>query len=248
VRIHVLSDLHLEFGPFDPPPVDADVAVLAGDTHVGVRGVEWAAGAFGDRPVVYVLGNHEFYGHTAPDLIARLRARAAGTGVHVLSDEALTVGGTRFLGATLWTDFRLLGPSPTAPLTAQQQMADYGTIRVSPRYRKLTPADTALWHARSIRWLRGALAVPFAGSTVVVTHHAPSLRSVAPPYSGDELGAAYASALDELVESSGACYWIHGHTHHNERYRIGATTVLSNQRGYPDEPVAGFEPALVLDL
>jgi hypothetical protein len=152
--------------------------------------------------------------------------------VHVLSDEALTLDGVRFLGATLWTDFRLFGPSPTAPIAAQQQMVDYRKIRVSPRYRKLVPADTALWHARSVRWLREALATPFAGPTVVVTHHAPSLRSVEPGHADDELSAAYASALDELVESTGAAYWVHGHTHHNVRYEVGATTVLSNQRGY----------------
>lgn len=55
----------------------------------------------------------------------------------------------------------------------------------------------------------------------------------------DELSAAYASALDGVVASSGAAYWIHGHTHYNVRYRHGETCVLSNQRGYPDEPVEG---------
>jgi UDP-2,3-diacylglucosamine pyrophosphatase LpxH len=248
VRLHVVSDLHLEFATYEPPPVDADAVVLAGDTHVGVRGVEWAAEAFPGRPVIYLLGNHEFYGRTAPDLIAKLRTRAAGSSVHVLSDEALLLGGVRFLGATLWTDFRLLCSSPRAPIVAQQSMVDYRKIRVSPRYRKLVPADTALWHARSVRWLREVLAAPFEGPTVIVTHHAPSLRSVAPSRAGDELSAAYASALDGLVESSGARYWIHGHTHHNVCYEIGATTVLSNQRGYPDEPVAEFDPALVLNL
>lgn len=248
VRVHVLSDLHLEFAPFEPFRVEADVVVLAGDTHVGICGVEWAAAAFPETPVVYILGNHEFYGHTAPDMVGKLRTRAAESTVHMLSDATLIVEGVRFLGATLWTDFRLFGSSLTAPIVAQQSMVDYRKIRVSPKYRKLVPADTALWHARTVRWLRDTVAAPFDGPTVVVTHHAPSLRSVAPPHAEDELSAAYASALDDLVESSGATYWIHGHTHHNARYEIGATTVLSNQRGYPDEPVAGFNPALVLDL
>jgi len=58
MRIHILSDLHLEFGDFDPPRTDADVVVLAGDIHVGTRGVAWARERFHPTPV---LGNHEYY-------------------------------------------------------------------------------------------------------------------------------------------------------------------------------------------
>ena len=248
MQLHVLSDLHLEFAPFEPPPIQADAVVLAGDTHLGLRGVEWAAQAFAGWPVIYVLGNHEFYGHTAPDLIAKAQARGAELGVHVLSDSGIVVEGVRFLGATLWTDFRLFGPSPTVAMVAQQRMVDFRKIRVSPQYRKLQPADTALWHARSIRFLQQALAERFDGPTVVVTHHAPSSRSVAPSFATDELSAAYASALDELVASSAAVYWIHGHTHYNARYELGRTSIVSNQRGYPDEPAPGFDPALVLSV
>jgi len=113
------------------------MVVLAGDTQPGLRGVEWAARAFGGRPVVYVLGNHEFYGNTAPDLISKAQARGAELGVHVLSDSGVVVSGVRFLGATLWTDFRLFGSSPTAAALAQQRMTDFRKIRVTPHYRKL---------------------------------------------------------------------------------------------------------------
>jgi Icc-related predicted phosphoesterase len=82
---------------------------------------------------------------------------------------------------------------------------------------------------------------------VVVTHHAPSQRSLNPLYS-DPMAAAYATHLDALVEESGVPLWIHGHTHHCVDYRLGRTRVVANQRGYPDEPVGGFDPGLVLDL
>jgi predicted phosphodiesterase len=60
MRLHVLSDLHLEFGS-DPkiPPTDADVVVLAGDIHLGREGRRWARKQFPEKPVIYVLGHTE---------------------------------------------------------------------------------------------------------------------------------------------------------------------------------------------
>jgi hypothetical protein len=62
MRIHVLCDLHIEFKPFDPPDTNADVVNLAGDVHVKGKGLEWAKERFKDVPVLYVLGNHWYYG------------------------------------------------------------------------------------------------------------------------------------------------------------------------------------------
>ena len=249
MRIHFLSDLHLEFAPFEPPAVAADVVVLAGDSHPGLRGLEWAAAAWPDRPVLYLLGNHELYGHAYPRLVRKLETCAAslGTHVHVLSDRAVVLGGVRFLGATLWTDFALLGDPARSMAAAREQMSDFKRVRVEPTFRRCRPADTVLWHRRSVAWLRAQLAEPSPGPTVVVTHHAPSARSLNPLYT-DPVAAAYASRLDDLVAASGARYWLHGHTHHCVDYRLGGTRVVSNQRGYPDEPVGGFRPGLVLEV
>ena len=79
VRIHVLSDLHLEFGPFTSEPVEADVIVLAGDTDLGTRGLEWAAKTFPKLPVIYVACNHEFYGHSSPKIDKAMRETARGS-------------------------------------------------------------------------------------------------------------------------------------------------------------------------
>jgi hypothetical protein len=251
VRLHILSDLHLEFAPFDPPAAAADVVVLAGDTAPGVRGLDWAAARWPHRPLVIVPGNHEHYGHAYPALLHALVARAAALDgrprVHVLNDAAAIVDGVRFLGTTLWTDFELLGDPAAGMAAAQLHMTDFRRIRVRPWYRKARPADTAAWHARSRRWLGEALAAPHDGPTVVVTHHAPSDRSLNPRYA-DPVASAYASRLDALVAESGAALWIHGHTHRCVDYPLGATRVLSNQRGYPDEAVAGFDPSLVVEV
>jgi hypothetical protein len=108
-KIRVLSDLHLEFQDWVPPKSDADIVVLAGDIHVGVHGIEWARRRFPLTPVVYVPGNHEYYGGSLQAVREELYARGKCLGVDVLDGRKSVIGGVRFLGATLWTDFALYG-------------------------------------------------------------------------------------------------------------------------------------------
>ncbi|MBL9118939.1 MAG: metallophosphoesterase family protein [Phycisphaerae bacterium] len=247
MRLRILSDLHCEFADFVPAVVPADVVVLAGDIAKGPAVVPWVRRHFPETPCVVVPGNHEYYGGTMQEVLRDLRSAAAGTNVHVLDRDALEVDGVRFLGATLWTDFAFGGDRVKNLSAAAFGMADYRYIRFEPTYRHLRPEDTWDLHALAVKWLTESLAAP-ARRTVVVTHHAPSVRSIAEHYLGNPLNSAFASELDALVESSGAELWVHGHTHHAVDYRIGATRVLSNQRGYPTERDIGFRPELVVDL
>ena len=120
MRIHLLSDLHLEFAPFDLPAVDADVVVLAGDVHTGRNGLKWIRSAIPETPVIYVLGNHEFYGQTLPKLTDELQVEAEGANVHVLENDRIEIAGVTFLGATLWTDFAVNGDPVIGGLVAEQ--------------------------------------------------------------------------------------------------------------------------------
>ncbi|MCA9284637.1 MAG: metallophosphoesterase [Phycisphaerales bacterium] len=246
MRVRVLSDVHLEFGAFVPPKADADVVVLAGDIGCGIEGVRWAARSFPGIPCIYVPGNHEFYGSAVQDILRKLAAEAKALGIELLNDSLCTIGGVRFLGSTLWTDFNLLGDRPRALAVAGSSLSDFRRIRVAPRYRRLRPEDTWGWHDRAVRWLRSQFLDDTP--TVVVTHHAPTIRSVAEHHRQDPLCAAFASALDEVVAQSAAKLWIHGHTHRSVDFRINRTRVLSNQRGYLGDPDPRFDPALVVEV
>ena len=247
MKIHVLSDLHCEFAPFHPPATDADVVVLAGDTCTGTRGIPLAREWFPDQPVVYVAGNHEYYGEAFPRLNRKLAEEGRTAGIHFLENGEMVIGGVRFLGCTLWTDFELFGERHSSMAAAQGMMNDFRLIRVDPEYRRFRPADARVSHMVSLRWLMDRLDAPFDGPTVVVTHHAPSLRSVNPPYRDHPATPAYASDLEWLLDGR-AALWIHGHTHVCLDYEMGGTRVLSNQRGYPDAAVAGFDPGLVVQV
>ncbi|MBN1567772.1 MAG: metallophosphoesterase [Acidobacteria bacterium] len=249
MRIRVLSDLHVDFGALTLPRVDADITVLAGDIRPGKSALTWIRKNFPEHPVVYVLGNHEFYGGAIPKLIDDFRRLCAGTNIHILENDCFEYNGFRFLGCTLWTDFALLGDSARAGRAAADIMNDYRRIRVSPEFRRLRGLDTAGFHARSLQWLREQFHASAARPVIIVTHHAPSARSVDPAQADDIINAAYASNLDDVVGASRARLWIHGHIHRPTDYCIGETRVLSNPGGYPFEAEAsGFDPALVVEV
>jgi predicted phosphodiesterase len=244
VRIRVLSDLHLEAAPFEPPAATADVVVLAGDIHNGAAGVEWAKRTFAE-PVVYVAGNHEPFDAEFHATAATLCSTADGSNVRVLDCDEAVIDGVRFLGCTLWSDFELDGPGArdAAIETARRLVPDFRVVGFGDR--AFAPTDWIALHRAHRAWLEARLGAPFAGATVVVTHFLPHPGSIAPRYAADPLNPAFASRLEPLVER--AALWIHGHTHVAADYRVGAARVVCNPRGYPGEPT-GFRADLVVTV
>jgi predicted phosphodiesterase len=242
MKLHILADLHMEFGSFEMPDTDADVVILAGDTHVGVKGIEWA-NAIG-KPVIYVAGNHEYYGSGLWELNVRMRDMACPN-VYFLENNEVTIEGVRFLGATLWTDFQLFGTFAQSMMVAGDMMNDYRQIWYGPAGQNLRARNTLTRHKQSREWLTESLDRNFPGPTVVVTHHSPSALSADPRYRDDALAPAFSSDVGELMGK--APLWVHGHTHHCVDYELGGTRVLSNQRGYPRENTT-FDPGLVITV
>lgn len=248
MRLHILSDLHLEFGAVDIPKTNADVVILAGDIQLGREGRKWIRRQFPSQPVIYVLGNHEFYRHSIPELTETLKRETDGSHIHVLENNAVEVGGFTFLGCTLWTDFRVGTDPKTAMAVADRTMSDYTLIKMQSKNRGLTPQDTVRMNGESVGWLENELPKHDLSRTIVVTHHAPSPKSIPPFHPGSPLNAAFVSDFEELIVDTGIALWIHGHTHFNVNYTIGSSRILSNQRGYPDQLVAGFDPGLVVEV
>lgn len=264
MKLLVLSDLHNEFEPTvaDAQAVArADVVVLAGDIHTKDRSVEWARAFVDDpaKPVILVAGNHEFYRGHFDHTLDKLRQLAKGTNVHFLENDVFVLDDVRFLGCSLWTDFKLYAsdiPSAISMRDAQSAMTDFRLIRATPSYRKLYPADTVRRHELSRAWLRNTLSEPFEGRTIVVTHHAPSAGSVEAQFEGDSLTPAYASDLEHLMGPF-VSLWIHGHMHTSFDYMVPAddgsherrTRVICNPRGYsPRHLNPDFNPGLLIEV
>lgn len=247
MKIRVLSDLHLENDEPDTiPHAQADLVVLAGDIHNHALGLRWAAETFDPQvPVVYVPGNHEYYDGEFGALETAMRDAASTLdNVHFLNNAVLTdpAGRWRVLGTTLWADFALFGADDAARANAiaaaERVMLDFrGLIQVSwpastgAAARDFTPQDSLALHAHARTWLESELAKPFAGKTIVVTHHAPHRQSLAARYADDPVSAGFVSDLDALVRTPVAL-WVHGHTHTCFDYTTHGTRVVCNPRGY----------------
>ncbi len=249
MKIQVLSDLHLTVAAMEPPRTDADVVVLAGDIARSKQAIDWAL-ALG-QPVIYVPGNHEYYGGSLAAVREELKQLAAGTRVHVLDQDEVTLQGVRFVGATLWTDFELYaGPQREESIAAALRFsADFSRITLDGEAR-FTPEHSSLLCRQAAQWLSQRLRDQ-RPPTVVVTHYAPSVRSVDPKFDGSPLNAAFVSNLDALVAASEAALWIHGHTHYPVDYAIGATRVFSNPRGYARDGLPenrAFDPFRIVEV
>jgi predicted phosphodiesterase len=253
MKLHILSDLHLGSGGFDRLETDADVVILAGDIARPQESVPWAR-QFG-KPVLYVPGNHEFYGGSIDGTVDELRRSCAGTEVHVLAEDEVILQGVRFLGATLWTDFELFDePAANAAASAEARrlLRDFSRIRLAEKGDIVfTPEDSATLFRRHAGWLKARLDASHEGPTVVITHHSPSKLSIHPRFADSLLNACFVSDAERLLDGSRVQTWIHGHTHDSFDYRVNGTRVLCNPRGYSKDGVNEnplFDPAFLLDI
>lgn len=256
LRVQVVSDLHVDVTDTRRLCLapGADLVVVAGDTRAGTD----AALAYLRRripaptPIVVVLGNHEYYGGSIAGELERAREAAGRIGITLLEDEATVIGGVRFLGATLWTDYALFGPAhrAVAMAAARRGLNDHRLISVGrgPERRPFLPTDAAALHAASVRFLDATLAVPFDGPSVVITHHAPHPVCIAPRFGRDPLSAAFASDLSVLIDARCPNLWVSGHTHHPVDTWLGPTRLVSNPHGYRDECCTTFDPVYVVEI
>lgn len=217
-------------------------------------------GAGWPTPVLFVPGNHEYDGLDFEDTRRRLRETCARLGLIWLESEVVLLQGVRFVGSTLWTDFDALSTDAarSADITLGQQLkAREKAFRAANFYlkknhslhqgRPMLAPEVRAEGLRSQTWLREALASSFAGSTVVVTHFAPSLLSADPRYGLTPGTAGFCNALDDLFPL--AKLWLHGHLHcPNDYVKLGCR-VVANPLGYARKgEQAAFQPSLCITL
>ncbi|MNU26795.1 3',5'-cyclic adenosine monophosphate phosphodiesterase CpdA [compost metagenome] len=248
MRIQIISDLHMEFGAELLNFTDTDLIIMAGDVHLGTKGVEWMRTLNKDIPIIYVLGNHEYYKGNYPKTLHKIQEAAQGTHIHVLENESVIIGDITFHGATLWTNFELLGEARTYGMICQEKMNDYKKITYGASYSRLRSIDTFKIHNRSLNWLKDSLSQSLTHKNIVITHHAPSPKSLPEIFAKDSVSAAYASDLEPLIETYKPAYWIHGHIHTPCRYIIGQTEIICNPHGYIDQPDNGFERKMTIEI
>jgi len=267
MNIQLLSDLHLEANDsFVPTPSpQADLLVLAGDIGSYQPGStladdDWGLGRFSPRngwpcPALFVPGNHEYDGTDFDQTHDRLREWCAQLDIQWLERSQLVIDGIRFLGTTLWSDFNaLIGPADPLTLALQKQQKAFRAanfyLEKTHTTRNGEPflAEQMRSHALVCQdWLTQALAEPFDGPTVVVTHFAPTLDSADPRYGLTPGTAGFCNGLDALLPQ--AQLWMHGHLHCPFDYVKSECRVVANPLGYAKKGEQdGFEPTLIISI
>jgi predicted phosphodiesterase len=258
VKITFCSDLHLELGDFsliESP--DADVLILAGDIFVATELLfltdnshqisSWAL----DRVyryfnfitkccnlyqhVIFVIGNHEHYHGEFNKTESIIKSAFKDFhNLYFLEKNSITINDVLFVGGTLWTDFNKNHLESIE--TAHEIMNDYQNILFQDEIgiRNFEPEDGINAHIETLGFIEDFVKHNQQKDIVVVTHHAPSKNSIHPRFSADNLlNYAYQSDLDSFIMNNPKIkFWIHGHTHKKQDYKIGNTRILCNPRGY----------------
>lgn len=248
MKAWIISDLHMASRdamarrPLERVPA-ADVAIVAGDVcERPSAAIAWLSGVvLPAMRVVFVMGNHEFYG-TEMNAARRDAARIArDSGVDLLDNGTVEIDGVRFTGGSLWMDFELDGTDRAQVLRTMQIVGsglnDFRHIRWKDDggERLFRPKDALRLHRECLAGIEEVLATPYGGPTVVVTHHAPHRGSIAPRYVDDPVTPGFASDLATLIERTQPDLWVHGHTHNACDHRVGRTRIVNNPRGYSRE-------------
>jgi Icc-related predicted phosphoesterase len=254
MKLFVISDLHIEFGTNWNPPkdLDADVIILAGDIHNGRKAFEWINRKFPGKQVIYVAGNHEYYNHQHPGLRVQLNMEAHKyPNIHFLDDTSVEIGGILFIGATLWTDYKLFNSPPYSMHMCNEGMTDHDVITMGRQ--RFMAEDARELHTESVKFIEEELfkvrnvSTVDKQKTVVITHHCPSAMSVAPRFKMNEITPGFASDLSELIFKYEPTLWIHGHTHDAFDYELGVTRVVCNPHGYPRE-ASQYKPGVFVEV
>lgn len=282
MKLQICSDLHLEFSDIEiKNSQQADVLLLCGDilvaedlhknsptelpidpshksklrAHIFREFLKRVSDEF--PHVLYIMGNHEFYHgkwHGAVDYIKE--ALSPLSNIHFLNDDSYELDDILFMGGTMWTN--LMNSNPICEIELSNEMNDYKVIRDDKRgYRSIAPLHTKLRHIETLSFFKGQITAlrdqKKSKKIAVMTHHAPSLRSIDPRYKDDiYMNGGYASQLDQFIEAAPEIVlWAHGHIHCKQDYQIGNCRVVCNPRGYDNarhHENTGWDPNFCVNI
>lgn len=257
--IRIYSDIHLDFDVpdkkfkfemlWEPEHLETDkdtILILAGDiwhankpfSYFGQSWLEKISKKF--QYVLIVLGNHDFWNGNFPNTYDSFRKKLQEqnlSNIFLLQEDTITIGNNKFIGGTLWTDY--LKGNAQAMYKAQELMNDYKYIRYGRAFGKINASILLKEHYKTKAYIFEQAKKDYAEQKLwVITHHAPSYKSMDSQYDRSDLmleNALYYSDLDSEIEQYPIDYWVHGHSHHARNYMIGNTNVIANPRGYTHE-------------
>ena len=252
MKIRLLSDLHTEFRlPYKSEPLanyrGEDVLVLAGDIASGSTNTMDVLKFFkaqGYKHVVYVPGNHEYYGTSIADFDAKMIAKCAAVeGIHFLNPGQVEIDGVLFIGAALWTHF---ADNFFAMKAAGRGINDFRIIK------DFKPSDAVKLYNHHIDYIKNAYENRGNRKVVVVTHFLPARECISPRFQNpaDLINDYFANNLGNYIANMSDTTWMFGHTHDATDITLGDTRVVANPHGYYTalNDGIGFDPYKVIEV
>lgn len=245
MKIRLLSDLHTEFRlPYKTHAMSEyrgeDVLVLAGDIASGSTNTMAVIKHFldlGFPQIVYVPGNHEYYGTGFDEFNAKMENKCMEfDNVHFLNPGCVIINKVMFVGGTLWTNF---ADNPFSQSAAKRGISDFRYIREFDVNR------CAKTYYEHLDYIKDGYENRGDNRVVVVTHFLPARECIAPRFrNGDLINDYFANDLGDYISNMSNTTWLFGHTHDATSIMLGDTRVIANPHGYYNalNDGVGFDP------
>lgn len=258
MKIQIYSDLHADINQiYKPSDIlstkdDTDLYIDAGDTGEFLTTKSFYQDKFwSDKKVLFVGGNHTHYnyGNIESNQEELKKLFPHQNCVTYLQDDDIVIGDYVFLGCTLWSSYQIYGTPNLSKKIARKRMNDFKCIKFSEEVH-LTPEICQTMFSLSLKYLHKRL-MKYIGKkkAVVITHHAPSIKSCLDIYKDDQVSASYCSNLEQFMQDHQVFLWIHGHMHNTSGYQLGDSYVCCNPLGYIKyNEISGFVNNLIIDI
>lgn len=211
------------------PDQYCDYIILAGDIGEKFSHIDWLKHYSKECKVLYIPGNHCMYRDRLYRKEEKLREKLQGYDVQILNQHYIEHDDYVIIGATMWSDFALYPDRVReAKMDYDATMKDKKLIKTLSCRRFISNLSQIESHKHQ-HWIKNTLDKFKHKKCIIVTHHAPSIKSLSSDLYGHIDAACYANNLDKFIlEHPQIKVWCHGHNHESADYYIGGTRVICN--------------------
>ena len=253
MRVALFSDLHLEFSLSPLYSIESgiaksnpDVIILAGDITTTIRkDVLGYIRSMTDVPMVYVPGNHEFYGTSVSRGTHDLMRECDSIGIRFAMNEVVTIAGVSFICCVGWSDLKSF-----SHIEHDQKIQNLSSISDFRVIEDHTILDMIEMAEKDKRFIQSSLeCVAELGTVpVIVTHFSPIESCRNPNFPISHIASYFSNDWRDVLDTKLPKVWMYGHTHSNVYGNTLGVPVVTNQYGYPGEHVQGFDPEFIFEV